>query len=525
MTLTPGIYSSVSSFDLTGVLTLDAQGDSNAVFIIKSNSHLVTAASSVVVLTNQAQAKNVFWAPQGYFTAGADSIFKGNVLATSYVSIGAGAVTEGRLFSQTSYVVFGSGSADSVFGITGIGTPNIGATGAALTPTFETPTPTSDGFTVQISNYSNSYTWAGTATVGGTVVISGTGLVTVSGVAANTESTATITTTRVGYTGGTASVSATSLPAAAVKTIEFTDVTLVDGTKGQVYSDLVAARTLLNGVADGKTVAYSVSPSFADLGLSMDSAGVVSGTVSASVAVGTYSFKVTATSAGYVTETYVYSLVIKAAVVPDTKTIEFTDVTLVDGTKGQVYSDLVAARTLLNGVADGKTVAYSVSPSFADLGLSMDSAGVVSGTVSTSVAVGTYSFTVTATSPGYVTETYVYSLVIKAVVVPPIAIYKTIKFSVHFAPGSSKLTRYQQGRLLKFVKNVAPKVIDGSVYGFVQRTHCTRNDMALSISRARVVAKFLYSHGVKASLQVKGKGVLNSNAASRTASITLRYKK
>jgi outer membrane protein OmpA-like peptidoglycan-associated protein len=423
VTLTPGIYSSVSSFDLTGVLTLDAQGDSNAVFIIKSNSHLVTAASSVVVLTNQAQAKNVFWAPQGYFTAGADSIFKGNVLATSYVSIGAGAVTEGRLFSQTSYVVFGSGSADSVFGITGIGTPNIGATGAALTPTFETPTPTSDGFTVQISNYSNSYTWAGTATVGGTVVISGTGLVTVSGVAANTESTATITTTRVGYTGGTASVSATSLPAAAVKTIEFTDVTLVDGTKGQVYSDLVAARTLLNGVADGKTVAYSVSPSFADLGLSMDSAGVVSGTVS------------------------------------------------------------------------------------------------------TSVAVGTYSFTVTATSPGYVTETYVYSLVIKAVVVPPIAIYKTIKFSVHFAPGSSKLTRYQQGRLLKFVKNVAPKVIDGSVYGFVQRTHCTRNDMALSISRARVVAKFLYSHGVKASLQVKGKGVLNSNAASRTASITLRYKK
>ncbi len=82
---------------------------------------------------------------------------------------------------------------------------------AALTPTFGTPTRTADGYTVQISNYSSAYTWAGTATASGTVAISGTGLVTVTGVAADTNSTATITTTRTGYVGGSATVTAKSL--------------------------------------------------------------------------------------------------------------------------------------------------------------------------------------------------------------------------------------------------------------------------------------------------------------------------
>ena len=88
--------------------------------------------------------------------------------------------------------------------------------GSALTPTFGTPTATSTGFTVQISNYDSNYTWAGTATASGTVSISGTGLVTVTGVAPGTSSTATITTTRTGYTSGSATVSATSITGSAL---------------------------------------------------------------------------------------------------------------------------------------------------------------------------------------------------------------------------------------------------------------------------------------------------------------------
>ena len=96
---------------------------------------------------------------------------------------------------------------------------------AALVPTFGSTTPTANGFTVQIGNYDAAYTWAGTATASGSVVVSGTGLVTVSGVAANTSSTATITTTRTGYTGGSATVTATSLGAALVPTFGSTTAT------------------------------------------------------------------------------------------------------------------------------------------------------------------------------------------------------------------------------------------------------------------------------------------------------------
>jgi len=91
--------------------------------------------------------------------------------------------------------------------------------GAALTPTFGSTTATADGFTVSITNYDSSYTWAGTATESGTVVVSGTGLVTVTNVAPGTSSTATITTTRTGYAGGTATVTATSLVAMSMVTV------------------------------------------------------------------------------------------------------------------------------------------------------------------------------------------------------------------------------------------------------------------------------------------------------------------
>ncbi len=83
-----------------------------------------------------------------------------------------------------------------------------------LTPTFGATTATANGFTVPITNYDSSYTWAGTATASGSVAISGTGLVTVTGVAANTSSTATITTTKSNTVGGSAPVTATSLSAA-----------------------------------------------------------------------------------------------------------------------------------------------------------------------------------------------------------------------------------------------------------------------------------------------------------------------
>src|SRR5881398_1057174 len=44
LTLTSGVYNDPSSFAITGTLTLDAQGDPNAVWIFQAGSTLVTAS-------------------------------------------------------------------------------------------------------------------------------------------------------------------------------------------------------------------------------------------------------------------------------------------------------------------------------------------------------------------------------------------------------------------------------------------------------------------------------------------------
>ena len=59
-TLTPGAYRS-PTLGVTGALTLDAQGDPNAVFIFQADSTLITASNSSVELINGAQPCNVYW--------------------------------------------------------------------------------------------------------------------------------------------------------------------------------------------------------------------------------------------------------------------------------------------------------------------------------------------------------------------------------------------------------------------------------------------------------------------------------
>src|ERR1019366_2564794 len=60
-TLTSGVYTSASSLGLSGALTLDAQGDSNAVFVFQAGSTLIVGSRSQVNLIGAAQACNVYW--------------------------------------------------------------------------------------------------------------------------------------------------------------------------------------------------------------------------------------------------------------------------------------------------------------------------------------------------------------------------------------------------------------------------------------------------------------------------------
>jgi len=96
-TETPGTYDSAAgTFGITGTLTLDAQGNPDAVFIFQAASTLITAAASNVNLINGAQASNVFWVVGSSATLGANSALQGNVLALTSITVTTGATINGR---------------------------------------------------------------------------------------------------------------------------------------------------------------------------------------------------------------------------------------------------------------------------------------------------------------------------------------------------------------------------------------------------------------------------------------------
>ncbi|WP_436762874.1 ice-binding family protein [Streptosporangium sp. V21-05] len=104
-TLTPGTYNSaLGTFQITGELTLDAQGDPDAVFIFQAASTLVTASASTVNLINGAQACNVFWQVGSSATLGTGSSFAGNILALTSITATTGAVIDGRLLARNGAV-------------------------------------------------------------------------------------------------------------------------------------------------------------------------------------------------------------------------------------------------------------------------------------------------------------------------------------------------------------------------------------------------------------------------------------
>jgi hypothetical protein len=80
-----GVYCTASSIGVTGTLTLDGGGDPNAIFVFQAGSTLTTAGN--IVLINSAQAKNVYWQVGSSATIGTASLFQGNILALSSISL------------------------------------------------------------------------------------------------------------------------------------------------------------------------------------------------------------------------------------------------------------------------------------------------------------------------------------------------------------------------------------------------------------------------------------------------------
>jgi ice-binding like protein/Big-like domain-containing protein len=129
--LVPGTYCLSSSAQLTGALTLNAQGNPDSVFVFQIGSTLSTASNSSVGFINGATC-NVYWQIGSSATLGTGTDFQGNILALTSITANTGATVDGRLLARNGAVTLDSNR---------ISRPVCGTPVADSTPT-PTPTPT-----------------------------------------------------------------------------------------------------------------------------------------------------------------------------------------------------------------------------------------------------------------------------------------------------------------------------------------------------------------------------------------------
>jgi len=103
-TLTSGVYCFSSAAQLTGTLTLNAQGNSAATFLFKMGSTLTTATGSSVVLINGGNPCGVAWQVGTSATLGTTTSFLGNLIALSSITLNTGANISGRALARNGAV-------------------------------------------------------------------------------------------------------------------------------------------------------------------------------------------------------------------------------------------------------------------------------------------------------------------------------------------------------------------------------------------------------------------------------------
>lgn len=102
----PGLYQSLTSILITGDITLDGQGDTNAQFVFQSSSTVDAAAGAVapgphtrIILINGAKASNVWWQAGTSATLGTAADWNGNIMASENITMETGAISCGRLLA------------------------------------------------------------------------------------------------------------------------------------------------------------------------------------------------------------------------------------------------------------------------------------------------------------------------------------------------------------------------------------------------------------------------------------------
>jgi type VI secretion system secreted protein VgrG len=107
LTLAPGVYEFASSAQLTGTLTLNAEGNNDAYWVFLIGSTLTTASASDVAFINLGPSPDdgLFWQVGSSATLGTSTAFEGNILAADSITMTTGATIDcGRALAQTGAV-------------------------------------------------------------------------------------------------------------------------------------------------------------------------------------------------------------------------------------------------------------------------------------------------------------------------------------------------------------------------------------------------------------------------------------
>ncbi len=171
-------------------------------------------------------------------------------------------------------------------------------------------------------------------------------------------------------------------------TITISPSTLPDGVKGTAYNQTITA----SGGASPYT--YSVTNGSLPAGLTLTSGGVLSGTPTSTA---TATFTITATDTNLCTGSQAYTVQVTCPA------ITVSPATLPNDTTGNSYPQTITA-------SGGHTpYTFAVTTGSLPAGLSLSSAGAITGTLSTA---GTFSFTITATDSFACTGNQAYSVTV-----------------------------------------------------------------------------------------------------------------
>ncbi len=140
--LAPGVYTvHAGTTNLSGALTLDGQGNANAVWVFQMDSDLITSPNSVVNVINTGAGAGVYWNVRSSATIGTDTEFMGNILALTSITLKTEATNLcGRALADTGAVTLEMNTlsgicAGDLFGANGLsGGLDVTAQGVAFLP-------------------------------------------------------------------------------------------------------------------------------------------------------------------------------------------------------------------------------------------------------------------------------------------------------------------------------------------------------------------------------------------------------